>query len=56
MIAEYTNDAKESATNKTMLGRIGDPNEIADVARFLISDQARYVTGDALSASGGGSV
>ena len=56
MISEYTNDAKENATNKTMLGRIGDPNEIADVARFLISDQARYVTGDAVSASGGGSV
>jgi len=56
MIAEYTNSARENAANKTMLGTIGQPEQVADVARFLISDQARYVTGDAISASGGGSV
>ena len=56
MIREYTNASRENATNKSMLGRIGDPNEIADVARFLISHQARYVTGEVISASGGGSV
>jgi NAD(P)-dependent dehydrogenase (short-subunit alcohol dehydrogenase family) len=56
MIAEYTNSARENAANKTMLGTIGEPEQVADVARFLISDLARYVTGDAISASGGGSV
>lgn len=56
MIAEYTNAARENAANKTMLGSIGEPEEIADVARFLISDMARYVTGEVISASGGGSV
>ena len=56
MIAEYTNASRENAANKTMLGAIGEPDQIADVARFLISDQARYVTGDVISASGGGSV
>ncbi len=56
MIAEYTNAARENAANKSMLDRIGEPDDIADVARFLISDQARYVTGDVISASGGGSV
>ncbi len=56
MIAEYTNASRENAANKTMLGAIGEPEQIADVARFLISDQARYVTGDVISASGGGSV
>ena len=39
-----------------MLGRIGTPEDVADVARFLISDKARYVTGDVISVSGGGSV
>jgi NAD(P)-dependent dehydrogenase (short-subunit alcohol dehydrogenase family) len=39
-----------------MLGRIGEPEDIVDVARFLISDAARYVTGDNISVSGGGSV
>ena len=56
MIAEYTNAARENAANKTMLGTIGEADQVADVARFLISDQARYVTGDVISASGGGSV
>lgn len=56
MIAEYTNESRANAANKTMLGTIGEPDQIADVARFLISDQARYVTGDVISASGGGSV
>ena len=56
MIAEYTNASRENAANKTMLGTIGEADQVADVARFLISDQARYVTGDVISASGGGSV
>ena len=56
MIAEYTNAAREGAANRAMLGRIGTPEDISDVARFLISDKARYVTGDVISVSGGGSV
>ena len=56
MIAEYTNESRQNAANKTMLGTIGEADQVADVARFLISDLARYVTGDVISASGGGSV
>ena len=56
MISEYSNEARQNAANKTMLGQSGEPDQIADVARFLISDQARYVTGEVISASGGGSV
>lgn len=56
MIAEYTNAAREGAAGRSMLGRIGTPEEVADVARFLISDKARYVTGDVINVSGGGSV
>ena len=56
MIAEYTNTSRDSAANRSMLGRIGEPEDIADVARFLISHKARYVTGEVISCSGGGSV
>lgn len=56
MIAEYTEAARENAAARTMVGRIGQPGDVADVARFLISNRARFVTGDVISASGGGSV
>jgi len=35
------------------LGRIGEPEDIADVVLFLASDAARYVTGAALDVNGG---
>jgi 3-oxoacyl-[acyl-carrier protein] reductase len=37
----------------TMLGRLGQPEEIAKVALFLASDEASYVTGALISANGG---
>lgn len=35
------------------LGRIGEPSDIADVAVFLASDKARYITGQTLIVDGG---
>jgi 3-oxoacyl-[acyl-carrier protein] reductase len=35
------------------LGRIADPNEVADVAIFLVSERARYMTGATVDISGG---
>jgi NAD(P)-dependent dehydrogenase (short-subunit alcohol dehydrogenase family) len=56
MIADYTDASRENAAGRAMLGRIGEPEDVVDVARFLISDKARFVTGDVISVSGGGSV
>ncbi|MCJ2087743.1 glucose 1-dehydrogenase [Methylobacterium sp. E-005] len=38
---------------KTPLGRAGQPDDVAEVVAFLASDEARWVTGEVIFASGG---
>ncbi len=38
---------------QTPLGRLGQPQDIADVVAFVASDDARWVTGERVSAGGG---
>ena len=38
---------------QTMIGRLGEPHEIANAALFLASEEASYVTGHTLSVNGG---
>lgn len=38
---------------QTPLGRLGTPEDIADVVAFLASEQARWITGQVIAASGG---
>lgn len=53
MIARYSEEAREDVRRRSPLGRIGAPEEVADVARFLISDAARFVTGEVVAVNGG---
>jgi 3-oxoacyl-[acyl-carrier protein] reductase len=46
-------DFANSAIASTPLGRIGHPEDIAEVAVFLASDDSRWLTGEIIAASGG---
>ncbi|MFG3035915.1 SDR family oxidoreductase [Streptomyces sp. NPDC048330] len=46
-------DAWAGAAAMAALGGVGTPPEIADVVAFLVSDDARWVTGDWIDATGG---
>jgi 3-oxoacyl-[acyl-carrier protein] reductase len=53
MSAGAPEDFKNMIKSKTPLGRIGKPDDIADVVAFLASDDARWMTGEVLLAAGG---
>jgi len=38
---------------RTALGRVGQPADIANVALFLASDEAGWITGQLIPATGG---
>jgi 3-oxoacyl-[acyl-carrier protein] reductase len=46
-------DFEKQIVSETPLGRVGQPGDIADIAVFLASDDARWLTGEKLVASGG---
>jgi 3-oxoacyl-[acyl-carrier protein] reductase len=46
-------EAEESIVEDIPLGRLGQPDDVADVVVFLASEQARWVTGQRLFVGGG---
>lgn len=41
------------AENRSLVGRIGQPDDVAALVSFLASDQAGYITGEVYGVSGG---
>lgn len=50
----YTEEDLEIVKNEIPMGRFGMPREVAELALFLASDKARYITGQVISPNGGG--
>jgi 3-oxoacyl-[acyl-carrier protein] reductase len=57
VLTELTKDLPEALQTeliaRTPLGRFGTAEEIADSVAFLVSDEARYITGQVLAVDGG---
>jgi NAD(P)-dependent dehydrogenase (short-subunit alcohol dehydrogenase family) len=46
-------EAKQRILGRTPMKRLGEPEEVADVVGFLLSDAARYMTGEIVHIDGG---
>lgn len=53
MTAALPEQVVERYEGQIPLGRLADPEEVAGVVRFLVSDAAAYVTGEVIRADGG---
>jgi NAD(P)-dependent dehydrogenase (short-subunit alcohol dehydrogenase family) len=53
MTQSWPRPVMEAVIQRTPLGRLGTPQDIADVAIFLVSDAARYMTGEIVEVNGG---
>ncbi|MGH3756282.1 SDR family NAD(P)-dependent oxidoreductase [Actinophytocola sp.] len=48
-----TDEAREACRGLVPIGRLGQPEEVADAVAFLLSEQAAYITGQDLGVDGG---
>lgn len=53
MTASLPEEVKEGIVSSIPLGRIAKPAEVAKVVKFLLSDEASYITGQSIHVNGG---
>jgi len=53
LVAGAPREANEAVIKVTPLGRLGRPDEVANVCTFLTSDQADFITGQVIDVAGG---
>ncbi len=53
MSSEMNEEYRNKILEQIPLGRLGNTSEVAEIAAFLLSDSARYITGQVIQADGG---
>ncbi len=53
MASEMNDEYREKIIAQIPLGRLGNVSEVAEIACFLLSDSAAYITGQVIQADGG---
>jgi len=53
MTRDLPREVVERAIDESVLGRIADPEDCANVVAFLCSDRARHITGEVIKVDGG---
>ncbi len=53
MTRQLTEQSQQNWTDRIPLGRLGSPDDVASAVRFLVSDEASYITGHVLAVNGG---
>jgi 3-oxoacyl-[acyl-carrier protein] reductase len=53
MVKEAPEKVREMALAEIVLGRLGQPEEVASVVSFLCSEAARHITGEVITVDGG---
>jgi 3-oxoacyl-[acyl-carrier protein] reductase len=53
MLRRFTADEKADLAEQTPLGRLGKPEEVAELIAFLASDKAGFITGQVIGCDGG---
>lgn len=53
LVADVSEANWQTVVQRTALGRVGRPEDVASTVRFLLSDDAAYVTGAVLAVNGG---
>ncbi len=53
MMSAFSESDKEALKDETPLNSLGIPEDVADAVSFLVSDKAKFITGQVLSVNGG---